>query len=100
MTLRVEVLLKDERCENPNLLGKWHIFLPSEVFPDLQLVFFYFCAVFCDSWCFRMYFVLLNLRIHSMYTYDEALFRDRWIGPPGDTCIKQFWYMTFLCTST
>lgn len=23
-----------------------------------------------------------------MYTYDESLFEDRWIGPPGEACIN------------
>lgn len=22
-------------------------------------------------------------RIHAMYSYDENLFRERWLGPPG-----------------
>ena len=28
------------------------------------------------------------LRIHAMYSYDESLFRERWLGPPGATWIN------------
>lgn len=27
--------------------------------------------------------------IHAMYSYDESLFRERWLGPPG--ALKKFW---------
>lgn len=31
LALRVEVVLVDPSRENPNYMGKWHVFLPSDV---------------------------------------------------------------------
>ena len=101
---RVEVVLKDERMEVPYYLGTWHLHLPSDLMPVtnlvvwLQLHMISRCALGCSAY-------MCVFRIHSMYTYDVDLFRDRWLGPPGVTCIKfsQFDNMcvnVYLCMCT
>ena len=82
-TLRVDMLLKDERQPNPNHLGTWHMFLPSDVFLDQMVV-----AGGVHAMLSSRHFNFSFLRIHAMYSYDESLFRERWLGPPGAAWIN------------
>lgn len=64
--LRLEVVLRDHSREEPFYIGKLFVFLPS----DLTLGFEDPMASFLP-------------RMASIYAYDEKLFEQRFVGPPG-----------------
>lgn len=78
---RIDLVLTDRSRPDPVYLGKWHMFLPS----DLHLIwnFQWSLSTGPATELVFTYFNFYGPRIHAMYTYDQALFHERWIGPPG-----------------
>ena len=84
--LRVRTPLEDKTLEERYHMGSWHMFLPSEV-----------CFGYCILWhCTWIYLSLkisgshIDVRFASIYHYDQRLFRERFLGPPG---VSWLWYM-------
>ena len=77
--LRVRTPLEDKTLEERYHMGSWHMFLPSEV-----------CFGYCILWhCTWIHLSLkisgshIDVRFASIYHYDQRLFRERFLGPPG-----------------
>lgn len=70
--LRVSVVLQDMALEKRHYVGKWHMFLPSEM---------------SRPWLFRLgllvFLHLKFLRFAAMYQYDPQLFKMRFLGEDG-----------------
>lgn len=91
--LRVQVVLQDQLRLEPEYIGSWHIFLPSEV--NLQCVkferFFWLWSCLCPMCCQCAWYLepsriqVATIRMHSLYHYDVDLFKSKFIGPPGAT---------------
>lgn len=86
---RIEVVLTDPLRADPNYLGKWHVFLPSEVFPGKNCVLWVKVGVeIIESE--KVQYVVWPCRLRANYLYGEKFFRDRWLGPPGATWLQWF----------
>lgn len=91
--LRVQVVLQDQLRPEPEYIGSWHIFLPSEV--NLRCVklelFSWLWSCLCPMCCQcasqlePSRIQVATIRMHSLYHYDVDLFKRKFIGPPGVT---------------
>lgn len=72
------MILHDVTREKPNFLGMWHLILPSDTLHAST-------SLFAEASVDKFFFVLLTPRFAALYAYDENIFRERFLGPPGVT---------------
>ena len=78
---RVELLLIDPLQREPEHVGAWHVFLPSDVWLEGQHGSLLETVTGLSSLSVQFH----RPRLHAVYNYDQETFRKRFLGPPGAT---------------